>query len=121
MIINASSYQPGGTNYKVLAARYGIPAADKLSQLAREGDPVALNLYLSDLARGATDADYDTRGTLEIFFDQVTGDPLAAPLEAANRQIGNAVWNVFKNPFVLLAVAGLIVWQFGLLNKFLKR
>jgi len=121
MIVNPDSYAPGGSVYNTLTERYGRDAADRAATIAATGDGDALNRLLSDLKRDNTQADFDNRGTASVFFDQVTTDPLAAPLESANRQLGLAVWNVVKNPFVLIVVVVLIAWRLGLLKTLLPK
>jgi hypothetical protein len=116
----SQEYQPGGSYYNSLADQFGTDAADKVAAAARTGDESRLRNALSDARLSAkagktiSDADYDTRGTASVFFDQVTTDPLAAPAEAANRQLGKALSNLtWKNPLVFIAIAAGLFFYFG--------
>lgn len=107
-----SEYQPGGWRYNNIATNYGTSAADAAAKVAASGGEqsdvtVALNKYRSQYA------DPGSESTLGNFWRQITTDPLAAPLESANNQIGNAVSAVFRNPWVLLALALLIFHLLG--------
>ena len=44
---------------------------------------------------------------------QTTTDPLAAPLDSLNNQLGLAAWNVFKNPFVVAAIVLVLFLALG--------
>ena len=112
-------YQPGGDIYARLADVYGKAGADYAA--ARAGDTVTLNQALSDLktaARSGTPVAEvankytGSTSTLGLFLNQITTDPLAAPLDSLNDQVGKAVWNVVKNPFVLALVVGAVWWKF---------
>ena len=112
-------YQPGGDIYATLLGQYGTDAANTIAAAAATGDNAAVNQALATVRSGPARND----STLSLFWDQVTTDPLAAPLDSLNNQLGKAVWNVVKNPWVLLT-AGLIVFHlfggFTWLKKKLK-
>lgn len=106
-------YQRRGDLYEMIAGQYGTANADRLAALDAAGETRGFSQLLSDLRRGNTGTQWGSESTLGNFADQITLDPLAAPLESANRQIANAVANVFKNPFVLLTVAALVFYLLG--------
>lgn len=121
MIINATSYYPGGSNYNALQTQFGFPAANQVYAAALTGDNARFNETLSairSLARGgdsnievqeinAQNASYDRRNFGGVLYDQVTENPLDAPFEAANKVIKNTVISAIGNPF--FAVTGLAV------------
>jgi hypothetical protein len=121
-------YSPGGDIYQSLTEQYGIDAANRAySASHRDDGGTALRFALSDIhaskegrTGGYGDAELNT-STGGIFFDQITTDPLGAPLEGLNNQLGKVIWNVVKNPWVLVTVALLIAWKLGLFNKLLKK
>ena len=99
-------YAPGGDIYADNATKYGVDGAELIwrgyQRDGRQGAAIAAGNLASPGVGGST-------STLAIFAEQLVTDPLAAPLESANNQIGKAVWNVVKNPFVLLAL-GLVLF-----------
>lgn len=102
-----SRYQSGGDIYNTIATRYGTAGADRVAAAALSQDPVTINQAYTLVKYGPPASE----STLGIFADQIFSDPLAAPLESANRQIGLAAWNFLKNPWVLAALAvGVWVW-----------
>ena len=102
-------YQIGGDIYAKLAAQYGTSGADRVALADASGVQGATATALGEVKWGATGSD----SIVANFFNQITTDPLAAPLESANNQIGNAVLGVLKNPWVLLAVAAVVFFQLG--------
>lgn len=111
-------YAPGGDIYKSLADKYGNDGAQQVYAAAQTGDfNGEVNAALTAVKYGKPLND----STADIFLDQVTSDPLAAPLESANRQLGNVFLGLLKNPFVLLAVALLVAYKLGYLDKLAKR
>lgn len=110
--IPISKYAPGGEIYIKLAGQYGEPGAVKVYQAALTGDRMKLANALNSL-EGKPPIVASTASTAAIFFDQITTDPLAAPLESANNQIGKAVFNAFKNPWVLVVVVGVVFYMLG--------
>lgn len=116
MIYDPNKYAPGTTRYNSIAADYGTAGADYVYSQILTGREDALPDALGQLKYGADRNDSAT----SLFITQITTDPLAAPLESANNQIGNAIKNVVKNPWVLVAV---VLVVFHLLGGFdyLKR
>jgi hypothetical protein len=107
-----AEYAPGGWRYNNLAKTYGTGAANAAAEIAADGGEQweiseALNRYRPQYA------DPGSESTLGNFFQQITTDPLAAPLESANNQLGNIVAGVFRNPWVLIAVVLVIFHLLG--------
>ena len=100
-------YQAGGDIYATLAAQYGAAAADQIAAAAATGDRAQLSDAI-ELARGNGPA--RETSTLSIFGNQLATDPLAAPLDSLNNQLGKAFWNVLKNPFVLLLAIAAVAY-----------
>jgi hypothetical protein len=113
--IPISRYSPGGDIYAQIAAESGQAGAQKVYLAALTGDRTSLANARRSL-KGLPPIAASTPSTASEFFDQITTDPLAAPLAAANNQLGKAVLNVLKNPWVLLAVGVIIFWQLGGFN-----
>lgn len=109
VISNAARYQPGGDIYTTLADEYGVNAANRVATAAR-GTQADLNEAIADIRSGPARSGTNTLGN---FVTQITTDPLAAPLASANNQIGKAVLNILKNPWVLLTVAVIVFSQLG--------
>lgn len=105
-------YQPGGDIYAKLEAKYGTAGADRVAAADASGELGAVNEALTELKYGAPLND----STTSIFFDQVTTDPLGAPLESANNQLANVVKDIVKNPYVLAALALYLFLQLGGFN-----
>ena len=93
-------YQAGGDIYLSLQNQYGTAGANLIATAAQSGDATQVNDALTSVKYGANK---DT-STLSILGNQLATDPLGAPLESLNNQLGAAVGNVFKNTWVLLAV-----------------
>jgi hypothetical protein len=110
-------YQIGGDIYASLQTQYGTPAADAIAAAARTGDETNVNAAMVAAKYGSPLND----STWNIFADQIITDPLAAPLESANSQIGKAVLNFLKNPWVLAAVAVGLFFFFGGANLIRKQ
>ena len=126
-------YLAGGTVYLAIQAKYGTDAADNIASIAyangnaiAAGDPTSVNTALSKLARttpanaanpvvvnATPDASAADTSTADNFIQQITTNPLAAPLDGLNNQLKKAFGDVFKNPFVLLAVVAVIFWFIG--------
>lgn len=102
-------YQPGGDIYQRLVDEYGRAGADKIAAADASGGTYAVNEALASVRSGPR----LNESTFSIFTQQITTDPLAAPLAAADSQIGKAVLNVFKNPWVLAALALYVFLQLG--------
>ena len=102
-----NDYAPGTTKFNNIAKAYGTAAANEAHRIASNGGDsadvtLALNKYRKQV-------DICSQSTLGNFWDQITTDPLGAPLQSANNTIGNTVKSFFKNPWVLLAIA-VLVW-----------
>lgn len=107
-------YFHGGDLYADIENQFGRNVADRAAEAARRDDNgVALREVLTDARQLARSGEVTPRGsesTTGIFIDQLLTDPLEAPLSGLNSQLGNAVWNVVKNPFVLLLVVGVVAF-----------
>ena len=129
------SYAVGGDNYNSLQEQFGTDSANYVAAVASQGDQAALNKALS-AARSAqrqgtgTAASWDWKlnqadpSVLGNFWQQITTDPLAAPLDSLNDQLKKATKNVFVNPMVLLLVVGgliALVFYFGGLSNIKRR
>jgi hypothetical protein len=97
-------YQPGGDIYATLQSQYGTGGADAIATAARSGDETQVNAAIVAAKYGAP---LDT-STADILVQQLTTNPLAAPLGVANNILGNTVVSFLKSPWVLgaLVVAG---------------
>lgn len=121
--IPVSRYAPGGDIYQTLATSYGNAAAQKVYNAALTGDRGAITEALATVRNGPPLTD----STAEIFLQQITTDPLAAPIESLNNQVGNVFKNLLLNPFALVAlgVVGVIVadsiFKLGLMRKLLAK
>lgn len=97
-------YQPGGDIFAELAADYGADAANNIARVARTANREAVTESVTLLRSGPK---LET-STAKIFVHQITTDPFAAPLETANRGLGNvfgsAIKGLFANPWVLVTV-----------------
>ena len=102
-------YQPGGDIYASLAAEYGKPGADQVASVAWTGDRSKVTEAVTSISHGGP---LET-STAAIFSEQIMTDPFGAPLETANKGLGNLskslIGGVFSNGWVLLfVVAGLV-------------
>lgn len=116
-----SRYSPGGDIYEQIAREVGYEIANRVYSASLSNDDLTLQRALNDYAqarRGKALARPGSDSTWENFSDQITSDPLAAPLDALNNQLGLAVWNVLRNPFVL--GAAILVAYFWLWPKVKK-
>lgn len=108
----ATRYAPGGDIYAANAEAYGIVGAERLWTAYQSGGRPAVGEAVKALKLGPNPP---STSTLAILANQLATDPLAAPAESLNRQLGLAVWNVLKNPFVLLALGlAFFFWVGGL-------
>ena len=106
----AQRYAPGGDIYAANATAYGQEGAVRIWQAFLGGGKAAVPPVVAELKHGKATG---STSTLVEFGKLITTDPLGAPLESANRQLGLVVWNVFKNPFVLLAVVLAVFFWMG--------
>jgi hypothetical protein len=103
-------YAPGGDIYGRIVSTYGPDAANRLYQAAQTGDENGeVNAELTRIKFGKPLND----STASLFVEQVTTDPLAAPLASANSQIQNAALSFLRSPWVLLLIAAWLFFQFG--------
>ena len=94
-------YQPGGDIYAKLEARYGRNGALLVAQAARTAPD--LSYITAAIARVEFGERLDD-STASIFWKQITTDPLAAPLEGANKLLGKTFLSFFKSPWVVLTI-----------------
>lgn len=114
--MDLTRYYTFGDLWQQVFAQYGYAAAERVAAAAETGSLTAVNATLSDIRRGVTPASYpgaDDTSTAGLFWQQITTDPFAAPLDSANNQIGNVFKNIFRNPFVLLALVGVVFYLVG--------
>lgn len=117
-MIEIARYAPGGDIWEELNRRHGPDAANRVWGAAQTGDRFAISRELAALRFGA----FENESTASLFVSQITTNPLAAPLESANRQIGNVFKNIFANPWVLivlLSAAAFYLWP--VISAILKR
>jgi hypothetical protein len=99
-------YAPGGDIYADLQTQYGTAAANQVYAAAQTGDNNGeVAAALAQIRYGAP---ADT-STADAFVDQITTDPLGAPLSGLNTLLSNSIFDFFKNPAVLVTL-GLIVF-----------
>lgn len=108
---SSNRYSPGGDLYNDIATRFGVVWANRAysATLVDDGGATLRNV-LNDAhqaERGLELARPGSTSTAANFWEQITTDPFAAPLDGLDNQLGKAVWNVVKNPFVLLLLVGL--------------
>jgi hypothetical protein len=135
MIVNKSSYAPGGANYLSLLEQFGARAAQAVYAASLTDDVTELNRALSQ-ARTAQrqDVSYDAAADLlpkpgsdstwGNFWDQITTDPLRAPLDGLNGVLQRTFAGIVSNPFVTLLVVGGIVaavFYFGGLSSIKRK
>lgn len=115
-------YAPGGDLYDELARRYGQAGADSVYRASLTGRPMDITEAIATLKVGPRRDD----STASLFYQQITTDPFAAPLGAANKGIGtivsSALLGLLKNPWVLLVlvlVGTLYFWP--LLRPFVSK
>ena len=102
-------YQGGGDIYAQMESLYGASAANSIAAAASTGDETKINAAI-------VQAKYGTplnASTWSIFGNQLATDPLGAPIESLNGQIGKVLGDLFKNPLVLGALALGLFFFFG--------
>jgi len=106
-------YQPGGDIYAKLEVTYTRKGALVVAQAAQSGDQFAVTDALERVKYG----ERLSESTARLFWGQITTDPFEAPLASANKAIGtigsSAIIGLFKNPWVLVAVAALVFYALG--------
>lgn len=103
-------YQYGGDLFTAYASQYGHGAAENIAAAARTGDRFKVGEAIQAAKYGSKLND----STFSIFTNQIVTDPLAAPLESAEKIAGNTILAFLKNPIVtLILVVGLALWLVG--------
>lgn len=110
----SNPYYPGNAAWNGAEQRFGNAWAKRIymASLIDDGG-VTLRNTLNDAVQAERGRDFARPGsdsTLDNFIEQVTTDPLAAPLDSLNDQLGKAAWNVLRNPFVLVVVVAVVVF-----------
>ena len=107
-------YQPGNDIYNSILAQHGKDAADACAAAAMTGDETQINAVLALYSGTSTPTvavPMADTSTANIFTNQILTDPLAAPLESANKVLGNTFFSFLKNPWVVVTV-GIVVFFF---------
>lgn len=103
--VDPKLYAPGTAYHNGYTARFGRANADYIYAGVLQGRSV--NDLIGDIQYGRGWNEYDS--AWKNFYAQITTDPLAAPLESADRLVKNSVFSFLKNPWALAAIA-LLVW-----------
>lgn len=127
--MDLTRYYIGGDLWAQVVTQYGAAAGDQIASAAQTGDGSIVNATLSDIRRGTTNANYSTgtapgvNGSInpglgstsaaDNFLEQITTNPLGAPLDSANGILSNTLLSFLKNPAVLVAVAVLLFLALG--------
>jgi hypothetical protein len=102
-----SRYVPGGDVYDAINLAYGIPAADRVQAAAETGDYRNISETLGEIRNGPP----LDQSTADAFWNQITTDPLAAPLDyfgaPVSKGIQDATSTIVK--VALLALAAYVV------------
>lgn len=116
-------YQPGGDIYTTVSNEFGGLWAARVAFADQQNDGgVALRNTLNDMRQTAKGRELSRPGsssTAGNLFDQLTTDPLGAPLDSANSALstlfGNTALAFLRNPAVLLVlvVIGFAVWVYA--------
>lgn len=96
-------YQVGGDIYNTLLSTYGANAASSVANAALTGDRAQLASALA-LVNGDGPVLNDSTGS--ILANQLETSFTAAPFAMANTAIGNAIAELFKNPWIIAAIGG---------------
>lgn len=102
-------YQPGGDIFNKLATAYGFDDANAIAAAARTGSETNVTAAIASAKYGKSLND----STASIFLDQITTNPLAAPLESANRITGNSIIAFLKSPWVIFGVVVVVFSVMG--------
>jgi hypothetical protein len=110
-------YQPGGDLYAQYAAMYGTAGANQIAAAAQTGDRTQITAVLSQLMFGAP---FNT-STTSLLVNQLTTNPLQAPVSSLNSVLARTVQDFLKNPWVLfLVLLGGLLLVLMLWKTFLK-
>ena len=96
-----------GDIYASLEAQFGTDKANTIADAALSGDETKINAAIVQAKYGNA----LNTSTGSLFYNQITTNPLAAPLESANKLLGNTFLSFLKNPWVL-GTAALLVFFF---------
>jgi hypothetical protein len=103
-------YQPGGDIYAQLVTQYGQTNADAIAQAAATGDRTQLGTALANVRDGAAPG---STSTIVNLYNQLTTDPLAAPLSDLNTIVGNSAFAFLKSPYVAAIALLALFFYFG--------
>jgi len=110
-------YQSGGDIYASILAQHGQTAAVACAAAALTGDETQINaalaLYETAAGNATVAVPMATDTTASDFLNQIETDPLAAPLEDANKVLNNSFLSFLKNPTVLLVIGVIIFFVLG--------
>lgn len=120
--IPVDRYSPGGDIYQGLAATYGVNAANSVYQAAMSGDRQNIIDAMEKVRYGSAPA---STSTAAIFWNQISTDPLAAPLAGINKLAVNTLFDFLKSPGILFIGAVALFFYMGgtslLKGKFRQR
>lgn len=103
-------YQPGGDVYQRWVDLFGLSKAEELRRLWNSGDLSAYRRRFADFNAERAEALGGPTSTWSLFFGQLYNDPFTAPIEQAERVLGNTVQTVARSPlFFGLSLGGLIL------------
>ena len=102
-------YQPGGDLYLDYVNQYGTAAANTLATAALTGDQTQITAALSSIMFGSP----LPTSTASIFLNQISSDPLAAPLADAETIASNTFVDFFKSPAILISLAIVLFFVLG--------
>lgn len=78
--MDVSRYQPGGDIYGSISSQYGPGAADRVASAAMSGSRADVTSAMASIRNGPA---VGSTSTTVNFFNQITSDPLQAPIAAA--------------------------------------
>lgn len=115
-------YQPGGDLYAQLVTQYGQTNADAIAAAAATGDETEVNTAFGNATLGPNNT--GSTSTVVNLYDQLTTNPLAAPIADANTLItnsassvnsllGNSITSILTNPAILISLALALFFFFG--------
>jgi hypothetical protein len=95
-----SRYQRGGDIYQTLLTQYGQANADAIANAALSGDETQVNAAIVQAQYGQP----LNTSTGSILYQQLTTDPLGAPLQSLNTGLTNTMISLLKSPAVLVTL-----------------
>lgn len=103
-------YQPGGDIYATLQGQYAKQDVDNIAAAALTGDRTKVTDAI-EIARGhGTERE---TSTLAILGNQLTTDPLGAPLDTLNTAATNTLFSFLKNPMALIVIGTVLFLALG--------